>query len=76
MGVSAAFATNAAKVSDSNLVTGYYIDSSTGQCISSDKQCSRVGTTACTWVDNNDSSHNLYELSRTSCVDMLFKPEQ
>ncbi len=71
MGAGAAFATNAAKDSDSSLVTGYYIDSSTGQCIETNKGCVRVGTNACTW-----SSHELYELSGTSCVDMLFEPEQ
>jgi hypothetical protein len=75
MGAGAAFATNAAKDSDSDLVTGYYIDSSTSQCIAADKQCSRSGTNACTWEDNNKLSHDLYELSGTSCVLMLFEPE-
>ena len=75
MGAGAAFATNAAKDSDSDLVRGYYIDSSTGQCIETNKDCARVGINACTWSDSQ-GSHQLYELSGTSCVDMLFEPEQ
>lgn len=71
LGAGAAFATNAAKVNDNDLVRGYYIDSSTGQCIKTDKGCVRVGINACTW-----SSHDLYELSGTNCDLMLFEPEQ
>lgn len=69
MGAGAAFATNTAKVSDSNPPIGHYIDSSTDQCIATSKICSREGSTVCTW-----SSHQLYELSGTSCPDILFEP--
>ena len=70
MGAGAAFATNAAKVSDSDPPIGHYLDSSTNQCTrATEKVCSYQGTTACTW-----SSIQLYELSETSCVRMLFEP--
>ena len=74
MGAGAAFATNAAKDSDSDLVTGYYTHSSTGsQCIAAEKKCSRSGTNICTWNDIT-GSHQLFELSETGCVDVLFEP--
>ncbi len=75
IGAGAAFATNAAKDSDSDLVTGYYIDSSTSQCTEAEKKCSRVGTNACTWSDIT-GSHDLYDLNGTRCDRMLFEPEQ
>lgn len=73
MGAGAAFATNAAKVSDSDLVPGYYFDSSTSQCTAAEKECSRVGTNVCTWNDIT-GSHQLFELSETGCVDILYEP--
>ncbi|MPM86247.1 hypothetical protein SDC9_133336 [bioreactor metagenome] len=69
LGAGAAFATNAAKVSNSDPPIGHYLDSSTKQCIETTKRCSYVGTNACTW-----DSHKLYELSGTSCGRMLFEP--
>lgn len=75
MGAGAAFATNTAKDSDSDLVRGYYFDSSSGQCIESNKDCSIVGTTACTWSDSQGSSHTLSRLNGTICVQMLYEPE-
>lgn len=74
MGAGAAFATNAAKVSDSDSIPGYLLDDSTDQCEMKRSDCSRVGITACTWVDNNETPHDLYELSGTGCVDILFEP--
>ncbi|MEA5046862.1 MAG: DUF6520 family protein [Petrimonas sp.] len=75
MGAGAAFATNAAKVSDSDLVRGYYFDSSSSQCIESNKDCNPVGIEACTWTDSQGSSHTLSRLNGTICVQMLFEPQ-
>ena len=69
MGAGAAFATNAAKAGDSDPPIGHYLDSATDQCMTTNKVCSYAGTTACTW-----SSHELYELSGTSCGRILFEP--
>lgn len=76
MGAGAAFATNAAKVSDSSSEDGYYFDNTTDQCEMKRSDCSHTGIIAYTWVDNNKTSHDLYELSGTSCVRLLFEPEQ
>lgn len=70
MGAGAAFATNTAKVSDSDLESGYLLDNSTDQCVEKRTDCSPTGSIACTW-----ESHDLYRISGTSCDRMLFEPE-
>jgi len=48
LGAGAAFATNAAKDSQST-ETGYYIDSSTGECKASPEECTEEQGVLCTW---------------------------
>jgi hypothetical protein len=75
MGVGAAFASNNAKSSDDASEKGYYIDSSSGQCVESPKTCSTESGNICTWTDPATStSHNLRQLDGTSCGDLLFEP--
>jgi hypothetical protein len=71
IGAGAAFATNAAKNSQST-ETGYYIDGLTGECKNSPEQCSVSGTSLCTWNDGS-SIHTLYR-NGTDCTVQMFKP--
>ena len=76
MGAGAAFATNAAKASDSDLVTGYYIDSSTSQCTAVENvQCTTTPGDLCTWTDPNKDTHVLSRfINNTTCGQELYKP--
>jgi hypothetical protein len=65
----AAFATNAAKSSQST-ETGYYVDSSTRKCEPSPQMCTEVQGEICTW-----SGHNLYRREGTECTIPLYFPE-
>lgn len=73
MGVGAAFATNAARNSDSSSEPGYYFDSPSGQCIEK-AMCSSTPGNTCTWTDASNVTHNLSRLSGTSCSIQLSKP--
>lgn len=76
MGAGAAFATNAAKVNDSDLATGYYLDSSMDQCIKVESvQCTTTPGDLCTWADANNQTHNLRRfINSTTCGEQLYKP--
>ena len=75
LGAGAAFATNTAKASDSDLAIGHYLDSFTGQCISANVQCTTIEGPLCTWTDPATGiTHELQALEGTSCGRMLFKP--
>lgn len=71
IGAGAAFATNAAKNSQST-ETGYYIDGLTGECKDSPVQCSVSGTSLCTWNDGS-TIHTLYR-NGTECTVQMFRP--
>lgn len=73
MGVGAAFATNAAKNSQTT-VDGYYFDNTSGQCVNKHIECSTDFGTACTWKDANNIDHNLRMLNGTSCPMQLYRP--
>jgi hypothetical protein len=75
IGAAAAFATNATKNTDDDLVTGYYFDKSASpiKCIQTDKMCSTSGDNVCTWSDGQ-KSHNLStKINNTQCGDPLFE---
>ncbi len=76
MGAGAAFATNAAKDSDSSLEDAYYFDNATSQCIKVENvQCTSIHGEVCTWTDNNKETHNLSRIiSSTMCGSQLYKP--
>ena len=73
IGAGAAFATNAAKKLQST-VDGYYLDSSSGNCIRTSEKCSPIPGNTCTWVDDFGSIHNLRMLDDTSCPVQLSRP--
>jgi hypothetical protein len=75
-GAVAAFATNATKSQDDELVPGYLFDNSTGQCIQKRDNCSKVGVTLCTWTDAYNVSHNLSGMNGTTCTRALYEPEE
>lgn len=74
-GTVAAFATNAAKDSDDELVPGYLYNSSTGQCILKRENCSETGIKFCTWKDAYKVSHDLTGMNGTTCPQALYEPE-
>jgi len=76
MGAGAAFATNAAKVSDSSLEDAYYFDNTTSQCVKAENvQCSSTPGEVYTWTDDNNDTHNLSRIiSSTMCGSQLYKP--
>jgi hypothetical protein len=73
IGAGAAFATNAAKNSNSMTVTGYYKDSTTGECKRSPVECTDVQGDLCTWQDGS-TTHSLYLFNGTRCTIELYKP--
>ncbi len=74
IGAGAAFASYAAKSPDSSLETGYYFDSSTGQCVAADVQCSSIPGEACTWTDESNDTHELSRfINNTMCGAPLYK---
>lgn len=75
-GVSAAFATNAAKKTETLLETGYYFNSAAPmiKCISTSVQCNPSGSTVCTWTDASNVSHNLQRrVNDATCGITLYK---
>jgi len=75
MGVGAAFATNGAKSSIDATQPGYYFNSSTNRCVETTAQCSTSGSNACTWKDDQGTTHNLStKISDTMCGDPLYRP--
>ncbi|WP_298650657.1 DUF6520 family protein [uncultured Proteiniphilum sp.] len=76
MGAGAAFATNAAKDSQSASVQGYRFDSVTEECIAT-KQCSTIPGDICTWTDPSTSvTYSLHNrISGTLCGNQqLYEP--
>ena len=76
-GISAAFATNAAKRTDTILETGYYFDGTASpiKCIATPEQCTIVDGPTCTWTDANNVSHDLKRrTSSVMCGVELHKP--
>jgi hypothetical protein len=71
IGAGAAFATNVAK-SSSNTADGYFLDSSTGQCVKRGV-CSNIPGNTCMWDDGSGTLRNLSKLSGTSCSVHLAK---
>ncbi len=72
IGAGAALATNVAKNSDNGLQSGFYIDSSTGDCRQSPETCTSIPGDLCTW-DDGSTIHSLFE-DGTECTVSLYKP--
>ncbi|WP_312921750.1 DUF6520 family protein [Empedobacter brevis] len=72
MGTGVAFATNQAKKENATNKMGYYFDEETVECIPK-AECSDVPGQLCTWTDEDNVSHQLNELSETSCVTPLYR---
>ena len=70
--VGAAIASHAAKSLDSS-ETGYYFDSSQGECVSTSVQCTPIPGPACTWTDESRVTHNLSREGETMCGIPLYK---
>jgi hypothetical protein len=71
IGAGAALATNVAK-STGTSEEGYFIDSSSGICISRGV-CSSIPGNTCMWADSTGTPHNLSRLSGTYCTVHLAK---
>jgi hypothetical protein len=74
IGAGAAFATNVAKNSGDNLVSGYLYNSSTGMCEQKRTNCSPSGSIYCTWSDESGSHILSKQLNETTCGKELFEP--
>ncbi|HHV85830.1 MAG TPA: hypothetical protein GXX42_08470 [Petrimonas sp.] len=75
IGAGAAFATNAAKVSDSDLVDAYYYDNTTSHCLETGIKCATSGLTLCTWTNPSTGiNYVLQESDGTSCGSFLYEP--
>jgi len=72
MAAGAAFATNATRNSNKAMAIGFYRNSS-NQCVSSGEECSTSGSDACTWTDDDQVKHNLFQ-NETSCSNPLYRP--
>jgi len=74
IGAGAAFATNAAKNSNSMTEPGYYFNNTTRRCVETTTQCSLVGIDVCTWTDSQGTHSLRRMINETTCGIVLYKP--